>query len=126
LLVAVRTEGRDGGHSDMFTAAGIIKQAAIWQDRNGTGDVKVIEFQIWVPTRDQYGNSDIDRALILKYPISELRKVNWDGFTLWDLLNLADIAERTKLGLGLVGNFCADKDSGHYAKRFCANVLLGI
>lgn len=125
LVVGVKTGGMDAGHGDMFGAAQVIKNVAKFQTDKGSTDVTALEFQIWVPTRDKYGNGDAERALIVLLPMGELRKVKWDNFTNWDVLNLAKVTDMNRFGRELAAKFCADKDSGNYARTFCIKALLG-
>lgn len=124
VLVVIKTMGMDGGHSDLFRASEHIKKAAHFQVTKGGADIGAMEFQVWVPTRDQYGNADTERALIISYPMAELSKVKWDNYTNWDVLNLGKVSSVGRFGTQLATGFCSDKDSGQYARRFCMAALV--
>lgn len=124
VLVVIKTMGMDGGHSDLFRASEHIKKAARFQATKGSADITAMEFHIWVPTRDQYGNADTERALVISYPVAELRKVKWDNYTEWDVLNLGKVIRVGRFGTQLATGYCASKNSSEYARRFCTAALV--
>jgi len=74
-----------------------------------------------VPVKDRYGNSGSGEAMTLTYDMSEIAKVNWDGVTLFDIMNFAEVYFRP-IGRQGALEWCADGNA-KYTLDFCTQAL---
>lgn len=90
---------------------------------NWPNDYSEIFVFVQVPTSDQYGRQENALAMKISWSTEELRKVNWSGFTNWQLLNLAKDVQFKPLGRRLATLFCEVPTNAQYSGRFCIKVL---
>lgn len=76
-----------------------------------------------VPTTDQFGKSDDALAFKVRWDVADLKKINWDNFTAWNMLNLARDVQFNPLGRRAVAEYCQDQKNLKYALDFCRRLL---
>lgn len=76
-----------------------------------------------VPTTDQYGQSGDALAFKVRWDSADLRRIKWDNFTAWGLLNLARDVQFNPIGRRAVIEYCKDDDNLKYALEFCRRLV---
>lgn len=123
LQVRYRAAGYDAGEGDMAIIAHDLIRIGKWQMQTGGGVDKGLVLTVDVPTKDAYGNAGSVEALGLSLTGDDLRRINWENFTHWDLANLTRLDLRHKFGQDLVVAWCSEQDNLKYSARFCRQLL---
>jgi hypothetical protein len=131
--------------SDVTVLAGAhlvigLAQTAVWSESNLVGtysrealrimqavttdspnDFKKVSLELTAPVTDKFGHSSTGVLMRWSYDMGEMRKVNWDDFNDWQLLNLTK-AEFTPLGRQAATAYCVEPDHQKYCGDFCAQL----
>jgi len=122
IVVNMTTVGFDGGEHDMTSISHTFLSIAKWQMTTGGGVEKSIGLRVSVPTLDAYGNKGMEKAFFISVTSEHLRRINWDNFLSWDLMNLAQFDSYNRFGRQLATTWCADDSNRKYSARFCNRV----
>lgn len=69
---------------------------------------------------DEYNNQFVDRTLALEWSIKDIKKMNFEGFEVFALLNLATKAESfIPAGTDQLLGHCMDNEQLRYSQQFC-------
>lgn len=85
-------------------------------------DYDKVSLELFAPTTDKYGNSGKSTAMRWTFDMSEVRKINWENFTNWDMLGFAE-AEFTPIGRQAVIVYCSKENNLKYSRSFCEQLF---
>ena len=84
--------------------------------------VEEIQFHVFAPSVDAYGNSGTSKAFVFTLSNPDLDKINWKGIGSHRLLNLPKV-ELHPLGRNAVIKYCSDKGNAEDAPSLCRQAL---
>ncbi|WP_025138156.1 hypothetical protein [Achromobacter sp. DH1f] len=84
--------------------------------------VEEIQFHVFAPSVDAYGNSGTSKAFVFTLSNPDLDKINWKGIGSHRLLNLPKV-EFHPMGRNAVIKYCSDKDNAEDAPSLCRQAL---
>ncbi len=123
IVVALRSQGGDGGEGDMTRVAIDIKDIGAWQMTHGGGVETGLIVNVKIPTKDKYGNEDVVEGIHLSLTAADLRKINWKNISHWDVLNLSSVTFVHPFGQKIAARWCVDKQNLEYSGPFCQALL---
>ncbi len=123
LIVVLRSQGLDGGESDMTRVALDIQDIGAWQMAHGGGVEAGLSVVVSIPTQDKYGNEGVVDSLRISISGADLNLVNWKNISHWDLMNLAVLVFEHPFGRQLAAKWCIDEQNFKYSQPFCGKVV---
>lgn len=122
VVIVLRSQGYDGGESDMTRVALDLQELAEWQMTHGEGAPAGLSIVVRIPTRDKYGNEGAIDGVRLDLSGDDLGKVNWGNISHWDLMNLSTPHFEHPVGRHMFATWCVDDQNLKYSRPFCRKV----
>lgn len=99
----------------------VLQGIATGKGNNPIGGVMLILNE---PSVDQTGNKSQELAVVLGWNMGDLRKVNWDNISEWQILDLSTIMQIGPFGHEAISAYCKDSATS-YGREFCRKAGYG-
>jgi hypothetical protein len=87
-------------------------------------DQQQVHFVLKVRMLNTYGKASERIVMEVPFSMSEVKKIKFYTSSNWDVLNKSDhVIFIHPIGRNIVRSFCAEKNNGKYARRFCLTSL---